>query len=52
MNDNRILIVDSLLQQIAEELDIPPSKYEQAVERYTSVDGSKTEFIRGCRKQL
>lgn len=37
MNDNRILIVDTLLQQIAEELDIPPSKYRQAVERYTTV---------------
>lgn len=37
MNDNRILIVDTLLQQIAEELDIPPSKYRQAVERYTAV---------------
>lgn len=37
MNDNRILIVDALLQQIAEELDIPPSKYRQAVERYTAV---------------
>lgn len=37
MNDNRILIVDTLLQRVAEELDIPPSKYKQAVERYTSV---------------
>ncbi len=37
MNDNRILIVDALLEQVAEELDIPPSKYGQAVERYTAV---------------
>jgi len=37
MNDNRILIVDTLLQQIAEELDIPPSKYRQAVDRYSAV---------------
>lgn len=37
MNDNRILIVDTLLQQVAEELDIPPSKYKQAVDRYTAV---------------
>ncbi|MBB3208926.1 hypothetical protein FHS27_004760 [Rhodopirellula rubra] len=37
MIDNRILIVNSILQDIAKELDIPPSKYKQAVERYTSV---------------
>ena len=37
MIDNRLLIVNSILQDIAEELDIPPSKYQQAVERYTSV---------------
>jgi Adenylyl/Guanylyl and SMODS C-terminal sensor domain len=37
MADNRILIVDTLLRHIAEELDIPPSKYKQAVERYTAV---------------
>lgn len=37
MNDNRILIVDSLLQQVAEELDIPPSKYREAVDRYSAV---------------
>lgn len=37
MNDNRILIVDTLLRLIAEGLDIPPSKYKQAVERYTAV---------------
>ncbi|MDM4015124.1 nucleotidyltransferase [Roseiconus lacunae] len=35
--DNRTLIVNSILRQLAEELDIPPSKYKQAVERYTSV---------------
>lgn len=37
MADNRILIVDTLLRSIAEELDIPPGKYQQAVERYSSV---------------
>lgn len=37
MNDNRTLIVNTLLQEIAEELDIPPSKYQEAVERYTAV---------------
>lgn len=37
MADNRILIVNTLLREIAEELDIPPSKYKEAVERYTSV---------------
>lgn len=37
MVDNRILIVDTILQQVAEELDIPPSKYQQAVERYEAV---------------
>ena len=37
MADNRILIVNALLREIAEELDIPPSKYKQAVERYTAV---------------
>jgi len=35
--DNRFLIMDSILREIAEELDISPSKYQQAVERYTSV---------------
>lgn len=35
--DNRFLIVDALLRSIAEELDIPPGKYKQAVERYSSV---------------
>lgn len=35
--DNRELVVDALLQGIAEELDIPPGKYEEAVERYTAV---------------
>lgn len=35
--DNRTLIVNSILRQLAEELDIPPSKYKQAVERYSSV---------------
>ena len=29
--------VDHLLRNLAEELDIPPSKYEQAVNRYSSV---------------
>lgn len=37
MIDNRILIANSILQDIAQELDIPPSKYKQAVERYMSV---------------
>lgn len=37
MTDNRILIVNSLLELIAEELDIPPSKYQEAVDRYTAV---------------
>lgn len=37
LNDNRILICDAILRSIAEELDIPPSKYKEAVERYTSV---------------
>lgn len=37
MTDNRILIVDSLLEMLAKELDIPPSKYQQAVDRYTTV---------------
>lgn len=36
MIDNRILIVDTLLHHVAEELDIPPSKYKEAVNRYTS----------------
>lgn len=36
-NDNRFLIVDTLLRSIAEDLDIPPSKYEEAVARYTAV---------------
>lgn len=35
--DNRPLIVNSILRELAEELDIPPSKYKQAVERYTAV---------------
>jgi hypothetical protein len=51
MNDNRMLIVDTLLRQIAEELDIPPSKYRQAIERYTAVgrwleDGTYPEIGR------
>ncbi len=37
MNDNRILIADAILREIAEELDIPPTKYKVAVERYTAV---------------
>ncbi|EMI20161.1 hypothetical protein RMSM_02919 [Rhodopirellula maiorica SM1] len=37
MIDNRTLIVNSILEQIAEELDIPPSKYQQAVDRYQAV---------------
>ncbi len=37
MPDNRVLIVNTLLRQVAEELDIPPSKYKEAVERYTAV---------------
>ncbi|MDM4018167.1 nucleotidyltransferase [Roseiconus lacunae] len=37
MTDNRILIVNSLLEHTAEELDIPPSKYKEAVDRYTAV---------------
>lgn len=37
MADNRMLIVDTLLCQVAEELDIPPSKYQEAVERYEAV---------------
>lgn len=37
MNDNRILIADTILRRIAEELDIPPGKYREAVERYTAV---------------
>jgi hypothetical protein len=37
MPDNRLLIADVLLRDIAEELDIPPSKYKEAVERYTAV---------------
>lgn len=37
MNDNRILIADTILREIAEELDIPPTKYKEAVERYTAV---------------
>jgi hypothetical protein len=36
MNDNRILIADTILREIAEELDIPPTKYKEAVERYTA----------------
>jgi Adenylyl/Guanylyl and SMODS C-terminal sensor domain len=35
--DNRFLIVDTLLRSIAEDLDIPPGKYKDAVERYSSV---------------
>lgn len=35
--DNRLLITDSILVNIAEDLDIPPGKYKEAVERYTSV---------------
>ncbi len=37
LNDNRILICDAILRSIAEELDIPPGKYKEAVERYTAV---------------
>lgn len=37
MPDNRVLIVDALLQSIAEELDISPTKYAQAVDRYETV---------------
>jgi Adenylyl/Guanylyl and SMODS C-terminal sensor domain len=37
MPDNRTLIADTLLRGIAEELDIPPGKYKEAVERYTAV---------------
>lgn len=37
MADNRYLIADALLREIAEELDIPPGKYKEAVERYTAV---------------
>ena len=37
MVDNRILIVDAILREIAEELDIPPTKYKDAVDRYTAV---------------
>lgn len=37
MTDNRILIVDTILREIAEELDISPTKYNEAVDRYTSV---------------
>jgi len=37
VTDNRILTVDLILRQLAEELDIPPSKYQQAVERYSAV---------------
>ena len=37
MIDNRILIVNSILDEVAKSLDIPPSKYKLAVERYTSV---------------
>lgn len=37
MIDNRTLIVDALLLELAEALDIPPSKYQQAVQRYRSV---------------
>lgn len=37
MADNRFLIADALLRDIAEELDIPPGKYQEAVERYTAV---------------
>lgn len=35
--DNRLLIVDALLRNVAEDLDIPPSKYKEAVARYTAV---------------
>ncbi|MFH5804458.1 cyclic GMP-AMP synthase DncV-like nucleotidyltransferase [Alienimonas sp. DA493] len=37
MPDNRVLIVDRLLREVGEELDIPPSKYQEAVDRYTAV---------------
>lgn len=37
MADNRFLIVDTLLRSIAEELDIPPGKFREAVERYSAV---------------
>jgi len=37
MTDNRILTVDLILRQVAEELDIPPGKYQEAVERYSAV---------------
>lgn len=37
MIDNRILIADTILREIAEELDIPPTKYKEAVDRYTAV---------------
>jgi len=35
--DNRFLVADSILVSIAEDLDIAPGKYKEAVERYTSV---------------
>ena len=37
MTDNRFLIIDAFLRNIAEDLDIPPGKYKEAVERYTAV---------------
>ena len=37
MADNRYLIADALLREIAEELDISPTKYREAVERYTAI---------------
>ena len=35
--DNRLLIVNAILQSVAEDLDIPSGKYREAVERYTAV---------------
>ena len=37
LTDNRLLICDAILRNIAEDLDIPPGKYQEAVDRYTSV---------------
>jgi hypothetical protein len=37
MIDNRMLIVDTLLEHVAADLDIPPAKYQQAVDRYSAV---------------